>query len=82
MPGSEHPFLAASAQEVCEPCCNLRALRLFSGKKGEYVRIVAAEPGDELAIAQDDFGIGRAGQDPWSRLRVIVGDWQIRPWQD
>ena len=61
MPGALHPLLAAIAEKMSETGGGLRAFRLVGGKEDEDVGIVAAEPGDELAVAQDDFGIGGAG---------------------
>ncbi len=58
-----HALLAARAEEMREARGDLRALGLFGGKKDEKVGIVAAQPGDELAVAQNDFGVGGAGED-------------------
>ena len=71
--GDEHALVAADAHAVLTPCgeelreagCGLGALRFVCGKKDEQVRIIATQPGNELAVAENDLGIGSARQDPW-----------------
>ena len=58
-----HLLLAAGAEKMGEARGGLRALRLFGRKKDENVGIAAAEPGDQLAVAENDFGVGGAGED-------------------
>jgi hypothetical protein len=60
----------------------LRALRLFGGKKDEHVRIAAAKPRDQLAIAQNYLGVGRTGEDTRRGFRVFIGHGKVGPAQD
>ena len=77
-----HPLLSARAEKMRKACGSLGALRLLSGKEDEDVGIVAAQPCDELAVAQNDFGVGGAGENARRRFRVFVGDRQVGPAQD
>lgn len=62
MTGGMHALLAPLAEEVREACGSLRALGLVGRKKDEDVGVVAAEPGDETAVAKNDFSIGGASE--------------------
>ena len=69
---------------MSEAGSDLRALGLFGGKKDEDVGIVAAKPGDELAVAQDHFGIGCAGEDAGRRFSesIVHAVGKVGPAQD
>ena len=51
---------ARATQEMRQPRRHLRALRLVGGQKNQQVGIVAAQPRDKLAVAQNHFRISGA----------------------
>jgi hypothetical protein len=55
------------------------AVGLFSGEKDEQVGVATAEPGDEASGAEDDLGVGCAGQGSWSSFAVLCFGWDFRP---
>ena len=40
------------------------------------------QPGDKLAVSEDNFGVGGASKNPWCRFCVIVHDGQVGPTKD
>jgi hypothetical protein len=61
-----------------QPRSCLRALRLLGGQKDEQVRIAAPEPRNQLPIAQNHLGIGRAREQPRRGFRIFFGNRQDR----
>ena len=56
-----HPILPSRSKKVRETGSCLRAFRLVGRQEDEHVRIVAAQPGDQLTVAKDHLCIGSAG---------------------
>jgi len=77
-----HAVLSTFAEEVGETCGDLGALGLVGRQEDEQVRIVAAKPSDELAVAEDDFSVGGAGEDSGRGFRVVVHGGKVGPAQD
>ncbi len=75
-------LLAAGAEEVGQAGGDLSALRLFSGQKDEQVGIAAAKPCDELAVAENDLGVGGAGEQAGGGFRIFFCDGQVGPAED
>ena len=75
-------LLATRAKEMRKARGDLRTLRLVGGQKHQQVGIVAAQPRDQLAIAQNDFSISGAGENARRALGIFVHDGKIGPAQD
>ena len=72
------PLLAARAEKMRQPRGSLRALRLLGGQKDEQVGIAAAQPRNQLAVAQNHFSIGGARKNARRRFRIFFRNRQDR----
>ena len=67
-----HALLSARRQRKCaSPAATCERSGSSAGKKDQQVGIVAPQPGDQLAVAQNHFGIGRARQHPRRRSQNL-----------
>ena len=60
-----HSLLTARAEKMRQARGHLRPLRLLGGKKDQQIGIAAAQPRDQLPVAQNHFSIGGAREHAW-----------------